>query len=168
VPFRRFDGIGDAVVLLYDGEHAIEIALCYLLLGEDLFYVCLVLFAGVPENVDEGEGHLAFLQIGPHVLAQHIVVRCVVEDVIHELKGYAEIVSEIPQCPSLTIWSPAEDGSYLAGGSEKNGRLVADYLVVILFGRFHVGGLYYLEDLALGQRRRHLRDRFQDLVIAVA
>src|SRR5262249_33885426 len=99
---------------------------------------------------DHGQRDLAFAEIVADVLAELGGLAAVIERVIDQLEGDAEVHPERTAGRLLVFWAPAKRGPDLARGREQFGGLGADHREIFVLGRGGVFGRGELHHLALG------------------
>src|SRR5215813_13299269 len=99
---------------------------------------------------DHGQRDLAFAEIVADVLAELGGLAAVVERVVDQLEGDAEVHPERTAGRLLVFWAPAKRGPDLARGREQFGGLGADHREIFVLGRGGVLGGGELHHLALG------------------
>ena len=119
------------------------------------------------EGMNEWEGNLSFLEVVADTFAELLFFRHVVEGVVHELEGDAEVHAEIGEGSFTFGRCVAQNSSCLAGGRKKNCRLATDDFDITFFGDVHVAGADQLQDFPFGDDGRCIRKNPQHVQIAV-
>ena len=104
---------------------------------------------------------LAGTEIIADILAELGRLAAVVERIVDELEGDAEIHAEGPAGRLLVLGARAERGSHLACGREQLGGLAADHREVFILGRRGILGGGELHHLALGDDGGGRRQDFE-------
>ena len=110
--------------------------------------------AAAPEGEHHGQGDLALAEIVADVLAELGARAAVVEGVVDELEGDAEIHAVGAAGGRLGLRPAGDHRADLAGGGEQLRRLGADHGEVLVLVRLRVLGGGELHHLALGDHRR--------------
>ena len=113
--------------------------------------------AAAAKGEDHRQRDLALAEIVADVLAEPRVRAAIVEHVVDELEGDAEVHPERAAGRLLVPWAPGEDRPDLAGGSEELRRLASNHGEVLVLRRRRVLGRRELSDLAFGDHGRGAR-----------
>ncbi len=157
----------DAAVALHEGEHLLEV-----LVGEELLLhhrgdQVALLVAAELQSMDERQGDLPFLEVVADALAELLLAGGVVEGVIHELEGDAEVHAVVGQrLPEFRRGAP-KDGTHLAGGGEQDRRLAPHHVDVAIDGDVEVAGADELQHLAFGDDGGGVGQHLQDVEVPV-
>ena len=107
-------------------------------------------FAAVLERVDQGQRRLALGEVIAEVLAALLGIGAVVEHVIHQLVGRAEVAAVGGERAARLRGHVREHGRDLRAGFEQLRGLAVDDLEVALLGGVRVARVHQLQHLALG------------------
>ena len=111
--------------------------------------------------------HLPLAQVGVATLAERLFALLVVEGVVAQLEGQAELAAEVAQLAALTPSDTAEDRSHLGGDGEQHRALALDHREVVRLGHRRVEAPLELQQLALGHRPDAVGKDPEDVVVAV-
>jgi hypothetical protein len=106
------------------------------------------------EGQHHGQGHLALAEIVAHGLAQLGLLGGIVQHVVDELEGDAEVEAVAVEGLLLHLRALGDDGADAAGGREEGRGLAADDVEIGLLGGIGVVAGDELQHLALGDHRR--------------
>ena len=102
------------------------------------------------EGQHDRQGDLAFAEIVADVLAELCGLAAIVQDVVNELEGDAQIHADRAARGLLRLWAVCDYRPHLASRGEQLGRLAADHREVFVFGRGGILGGRQLHHLAFG------------------
>ena len=108
------------------------------------------------EGQDYGQGDLAVTEIVADALAEHDFARAVVQHVIDQLKGNAEILAIATQSFDVLPGALADHRADLRRRGEQGSGLGGDHLEIAYFVGLGVVGGHQLRDLALRDHRRRV------------
>jgi len=118
---------------------------------------------GMHERMDQGQRRLAFREVVADILPELAGIALVVERVVDELEGDAEVPAIARESRLDGRRRPGNDRRDLRAGLEEARRLAVDHVQVPDLGRVRVAGVHELHDLAggdgVGRVRHHADDR---------
>ena len=126
-----------------------------------------VVLAAARMGEDQGQGHLALAEIIAEDLAHGRFVRGVVDRVVDQLEGDAEVAAIGVERVLGTLASLGDDRGDAAGGGEQRGGLGHDDREILVLVRVEAALGGELVDLAFGDHRRGVAENFQHLEAAV-
>ena len=99
-------------------------------------FAIILVAAGVGQ--DHRQGDLAIAEIIAGILAHGFGVRHIIDGVVHQLEGDAEIAAIAGQCLLALFITLGNHAGNLTGGGEQRGRLGTDDVEVTIFGGGHI------------------------------
>src|SRR5581483_3491134 len=124
---------------------------------------------GIPASVGKNDrkGHLAVAEVVADVLAHHRFVRRIVDHVVAELEGDAEVPAVAFQRQLRVLARFGNYGRHPAGGGEQGRGLRADDVEILIFVSVDLALGGELVDLALGDHRGGVAENLEHLQAAV-
>ncbi len=122
----------------------------------------------VLQGVYERQRHLAFLNVISHRLPQFLEVARVVQRVIDELKGDAEVMAVIPQSLHMSGGTGGEKPADLTGRADEHRRFAGDHLKVFLLVNLQIVGVDQLKHFPFGHLGGGFGKHFQDAELVMA
>ena len=107
-------------------------------------------------GVDQRQGRLALGQVVTDVLAQGFGVAAVIQQVVYQLEGYAQVIAEGAQGFALLGRRFAQGRGAVGRGFEEHRGFAANHFHVGLFGGAGVANLRQLQHFAFGDDARGL------------
>ena len=157
----------DGAAALHQVQCAIEVGFVLLVrLDGAMPEVAVGGVAGLIRDQD-GQGDLALAEIVADGLAQHRLVRGVVQRIVHQLERDAQVHAEFGQRCRLGVGSVGHHGSDLACGGEQRGGLSADHVQIARLGCGQIVLGDELQDFALGDGRGGAREDGENLQRAI-
>ena len=147
------DGVLDGAVAAHGGDRRLKIPLADAALRQRALPEGALLAGAAAERQQHRQGDLAFAEIVAGVLAELCRDPAIVERVVDQLEGDAEIGAKAPAGGDRRLVAAGEDRADLAGGSEQRRRLGADHGEIFILGRRGVFGGGNLHHLAFGDHR---------------
>ena len=119
------------------------------------------------EREQQRQRDLALAQVGEGALAELRLAGLVVERVVAQLEGEAELAPVLGELAPLGAGDAAQDRARLAGRRQQHGALVLDHREVVGLGHARIEAALELEQLALRHRADRGREDPQDVEVAV-
>ena len=120
------------------------------------------------EHVDDGKGEFALAQVEAHRLAERLLGRREVEQVVFHLEGETESQAVGGERLLFLPGRIAQDGADAHARGEQVGGLTPDDVDVLVFAHAEVGLALDLEDLALDHAQGHIGQEAQDAQIVLS
>ena len=126
-----------------------------------------VLFGAARVGEDHGQGHLAVAEIVADALAHHVLLGRIVEHVVDQLEGDAEVSAVLLERQFGLLAGLGDDRGDAAGGGEQSRGLGGDDREILLLAGLDPALRGELLDLALGDHRRGVAEDLEHPQAAV-